>query len=149
MAILGMNHFTVLTADLSATLAFYGDVLGLRSGKRPPFNFPGAWMYSGETAVLHVIAGRALPADPAGLIDHMAFTANGLVGDGTWQLFCRDPGVPWSNSILTPANRRRQVLAPEDGRLVAPGTMRQASHHRTALRKTQARISLFPELDAP
>lgn len=110
MAILGMNHFTVLTADLSATLEFYGDVLGLRSGKRPPFNFPGAWMYSGETAVLHVIAGRALPADPAGLIDHMAFTANGLVdtaarlqqhgiafdlrrlvGDGTWQLFCRDP----------------------------------------------------------
>mgnify|MGYP000865235025 FL=1 len=110
MAILGMNHFTVLTADLSATLAFYGDVLGLRSGKRPPFNFPGAWMYSGETAVLHVIAGRALPADPAGLIDHMAFTARDLagtvarlqqhairfdlrrlVGDGTWQLFCRDP----------------------------------------------------------
>lgn len=111
MAILGMNHFTVLTADLDATLAFYGDLLGLRSGERPPFNFPGAWMYCGESPVLHVIAGRPLPADPAGLIDHMAFTANGLVdtvarlqqrgisfdlrrlvGDGTWQLFCRDPG---------------------------------------------------------
>ncbi|MCP5280368.1 MAG: VOC family protein [Rhodoferax sp.] len=110
MAILGMNHFTILSGNLDATLAFYCDVLGLHSGRRPPFDFPGAWLYSGDTAVLHVIAGRPLPADPAGVIDHMAFTAQGLadtvtqlqqrairfdlrrlVGDGTWQLFCHDP----------------------------------------------------------
>lgn len=110
MAILGMNHFTVLSADLDATLAFYCNLLGLRSGRRPPFDFPGAWLYSGDTAVLHVVAGRALPTEPAGVIDHMAFTASGLtdtvsalqqhgirfklgrlVGDGTWQLFCHDP----------------------------------------------------------
>lgn len=110
MAIHGMNHFTILSADLDATLAFYCDLLGLCSGRRPPFDFPGAWLYSGDTAVLHVVAGRAMPAEPAGVIDHMAFTASGLsdtvaalqqrgirfklgrlVGEGTWQLFCHDP----------------------------------------------------------
>lgn len=110
MAISGLNHFTVLTADLDATLAFYCDLLGLRNGPRPPFDFPGAWLYTGEQATLHVIAGRALPADPAGVLDHIAFSASGLAdtaarlqrggvrydlrrlpGDGTWQLFCHDP----------------------------------------------------------
>ena len=110
MAILGMNHFTVLSADLDRTRAFYCDMLGLRNGPRPGFAFPGAWLYSGDTPVLHVIAGRVLPDVPAGVIDHMAFTGRDLlatvaalqqraihfdlgriIGDGTWQLFFHDP----------------------------------------------------------
>lgn len=104
----GMNHFTVLAKDLQATLDFYTRVLDLKEGARPDLGFPGAWLYSGETAVLHVIAGRPVPGP--GVIDHMAFTATGLreakkrlddagiqyalrkqVGAGTWQLFCTDP----------------------------------------------------------
>ena len=110
MAIQGMNHFTVLASDLDATLRFYCDLLGLRSGPRPPFDFPGAWLYCGDTAVLHVIAGRPLPQPPGGVIDHIAFSAQDLAGtvgrlarhqirytlrqlpgDGTWQLFFNDP----------------------------------------------------------
>ncbi len=110
MAIVGMNHFTVLTSDLDATLNFYCDLLGLRNGPRPPFDFPGAWLYGGEQAILHVIAGRPLPDPPAGVIDHMAFSAVGLAQtvmrlraakihcdlrqlprNGAWQLFCQDP----------------------------------------------------------
>ena len=110
MAIDGMNHFTVLTSDLEKCKAFYIDVLGLTEGYRPPFTFPGAWLYSGDQAILHIIAGRLLPTDAQGVIDHMAFTAsdlqsfidrlnkNGitfklqrLVGEHTWQLFCHDP----------------------------------------------------------
>ncbi len=110
MAIQGMNHFTVLTSDLDVTLAFYCDLLGLRSGPRPPFDFPGAWLYSGSQAVLHVVAGRSLPHQAAGVIDHMAFSAQGLAdtvaqlrakgighdlrrlpGSGQWQLFFNDP----------------------------------------------------------
>lgn len=110
MAIEGMNHFTVLTSDLDRCKGFYMGVLGLSEGYRPPLAFPGAWLYSGAQAVLHVIAGRALPADPQGVIDHMAFTAVNLQatvdtlkqhgiayelrrqkGPETWQLFCYDP----------------------------------------------------------
>ena len=110
MSIQGMNHFTVLAGDLEATKAFYIDLLGLSDGHRPPLGFPGAWLYAGGEPVLHVIAGRPLPPNPAGVLDHMAFTASdmrGVVkklksknidynlrqqpGSGVWQLFCHDP----------------------------------------------------------
>jgi len=110
MAIVGMNHFTVLAKDLAATKTFYMDLLGLTEGFRPDLGFPGAWLYCGNQAVLHIIAGRALPADPRGVLDHMAFSARDLPAvtatldssriqydlrrqneSGVWQLFCFDP----------------------------------------------------------
>lgn len=112
MAVVGMNHFTILTDDLEATLAFYGELLGLKAGPRPPFTFPGAWLYAGGAGepILHVIAGRARAELGKGVIDHMAFTGRGLdkvlaklkargvaselrklPGYGTWQLFFHDP----------------------------------------------------------
>ena len=110
MAIDGMNHFTVLTHDLEATRNFYIGILGLKEGYRPPFSFPGMWLYCGDQAVLHVIAGRKLPEEAAGVLDHMAFSASDLPGttrrlkdanieyelrkqpdSRAWQLFCFDP----------------------------------------------------------
>jgi catechol 2,3-dioxygenase-like lactoylglutathione lyase family enzyme len=110
MGIDGMNHFTVLTDDLEASRDFYIGVLGLEEGHRPPLGFPGAWLYSGDQAVLHIIAGRPLPETRAGVLDHMAFSASNLPGmvqklqsrgieytlrqqaqSGIWQLFCFDP----------------------------------------------------------
>ncbi|MCC7273724.1 MAG: glyoxalase [Alphaproteobacteria bacterium] len=108
MGITAMNHFTVLTDDLAATTKFYG-FFGLVPGWRPPFTFPGAWLYSGETPILHVIA-RDTVNRTDGLLDHMAFSAvdlpgvvrtlkregydydlRRLAGGGIWQLFVRDP----------------------------------------------------------
>jgi len=105
-----MNHFTVLAEDLDRTLAFYVDLLGLTPGPRPELGFPGAWLYAGDSAVLHIIAGRPMPEQRAGVLDHMAFSATDLRavrakldaqqvpydlrrqrGAGTWQLFCHDP----------------------------------------------------------
>lgn len=78
MTIAGMNHFTVLSSDLERSKVFYINVLGLTDGYRPPFAFPGAWLYAGNQAVLHIMAGRPMPANAAGVIDHMAFTASNL-----------------------------------------------------------------------
>jgi catechol 2,3-dioxygenase-like lactoylglutathione lyase family enzyme len=105
-----MNHFTILTADVPVTVEFYADLLGLTPGPRPPFVFPGAWLYAGGQPILHVIGGRPPSELRAGVIDHMAFTASGLAatlatlrarglehdcrrlpGNGTWQLFFHDP----------------------------------------------------------
>ena len=105
-----MNHFTILTDDVDATIAFYGDLLGLAPGDRPPFTFPGAWLYAGGQPLLHLIGGRPRDELRAGVIDHMAFSAQGLAatvakldarglaydlrrlpGYGTWQLFFHDP----------------------------------------------------------
>jgi catechol 2,3-dioxygenase-like lactoylglutathione lyase family enzyme len=105
-----MNHFTILTDDVDATVGFYGDLLGLRAGPRPDFNFPGAWLYANDAPILHIIGGRPRAELRAGVIDHMAFTGRDLpamlealkargiehtcrrqVGSGTWQVFFFDP----------------------------------------------------------
>ena len=112
MAVSGMNHFTILTDDLESTLAFYKEHLDFSPGPRPPFEFPGAWLYAkgGSEAILHVIAGREKKDLVKGVLDHMAFTARDLAGTvaklkahgldyelrklptyGTWQLFFMDP----------------------------------------------------------
>ncbi len=110
MAVSGMNHFTILTDNVEATTAFYGELLGLTAGARPPFDFPGAWLYAEGQPILHVIGGRPQDELRPGVIDHMAFTAAGLgpmlakldargiqydcrrlPRDGTWQVFFFDP----------------------------------------------------------
>lgn len=109
--IVGMNHFTVIAEDEQKTLDFYVGLLGMTVGHRPDLGFPGAWLYAGgSAAVLHVYFDRPVPAPPAGVIDHMAFSATDLravkarfdaagirydlrqqAGAGTWQLFSHDP----------------------------------------------------------
>jgi catechol 2,3-dioxygenase-like lactoylglutathione lyase family enzyme len=107
-----MNHFTILTDNLDQTLSFYAEFLDLHPGARPPFTFPGAWLYArgGNEPILHVIAGKPKTDLVKGVIDHMAFTGRDLPGTlktlkargieydlrrlpeyGTWQLFFFDP----------------------------------------------------------
>lgn len=111
MTVTALDHCTVLTDDLPATLAFYEEHLNLKPGARPPFNFPGAWLYAdggkGPHPILHIVAGRKMVA---GVIDHVAFAGRGLAAAvaklkgkgiahelrrlpayGTWQLFFHDP----------------------------------------------------------
>jgi catechol 2,3-dioxygenase-like lactoylglutathione lyase family enzyme len=114
MAVTAMNHFNILTDDLPATLAFYEEHLNLKPGARPPFSFPGAWLYAdggkGRDPILHIVAGKQKKDLVKGVIDHMAFSGSGLAAVvaklkargiayelrrlpayGTWQLFFHDP----------------------------------------------------------
>ena len=58
MAVQSLDHFTINTADLGRSIRFYEEVVGLRNGERPPFAFPGAWLYCGEKPVVHLIGGE-------------------------------------------------------------------------------------------
>jgi catechol 2,3-dioxygenase-like lactoylglutathione lyase family enzyme len=113
MPIERMDHFTILTRDTQATIAFYSDMLGFEPGPRPNFAFPGAWLYSRGKPILHVVERPDIPT-ASGVLDHMAFWGTGLAdmiaklkargttydlrrlpengaGAGTWQLFFLDP----------------------------------------------------------
>ena len=113
MTICGLDHFTVLTNDLDATVDFYRQVLGLETGPRPPLPFPGAWLYCDGAALLNVIERVSIPKD-AGVLDHIAFRGVNLAAFisrletrrlayelrrlpeggpavGVWQLFFSDP----------------------------------------------------------
>lgn len=121
-----MNHFTILTDDLDATLGFYAEFLDLHPGDRPPFKFPGAWLYArgGNDPILHVIADRQRRDLVKGTIDHMAFTSRDLAGtigklrargiehelrslpgSGIWQLFFHDPNNARIELDFDPAER--------------------------------------------
>src|SRR5258708_20826275 len=111
MAIVKPAHCGIRTADLGASQRFYTDVLQLRVGFRPPFSFPGVWLYpdrdeSGFGAV-HLIgvdprsreglrgcAGEArdegLPGN--GPVDHIAFLATDSAG---MRQRCDVLGIPY------------------------------------------------------
>jgi len=109
--ILRMDHFTIVTDQLEQTQQFYVNLLGLEVGPRPPFPVPGLWLYAKDHPVLHVIAVADMPNPRRGVLDHMAFFAQGLAetldrldqhaigyrmirapGDiRTWQVFFKDP----------------------------------------------------------
>ena len=93
-----LDHYSIRTLDIEASRRFYTEVMGFEVGFRPPFDFPGLWLYNGARypesyGVVHII-GVDLN-NPAGLkeylgdrdlstlngtgtVDHMAFAATGL-----------------------------------------------------------------------
>lgn len=97
MGIRKLGHYSIRTGDLEASRRFYTGILGLKEGFRPPFKFPGIWLYAGgdeaDFGVVHIIGID--PHDPQGLmdylgdkdeaalsgtgaVDHIAFLATGL-----------------------------------------------------------------------
>ena len=92
MLINSLDHCSIRTAKLKETRDFFVETLGLKDGERPDFPFPGAWLYTDSTAVIHLIGVD--PDDPSGLqryvggeirtealqgsgaFDHIAFRAN-------------------------------------------------------------------------
>jgi catechol 2,3-dioxygenase-like lactoylglutathione lyase family enzyme len=77
MPLTAFDHVNIRTSTLDAMIAWYGEVL--HPGKRPPFSFPGAWLYLGETAVIHLV-GRTAPCAPGTdlSLEHFAFRATGM-----------------------------------------------------------------------
>jgi len=73
-----LDHATINTVDLAASLQFYERFLGFKPGWRPELGIGGAWLYAqgGDYPILHLIER---PADPqGGMFDHIAFRARGL-----------------------------------------------------------------------
>lgn len=71
-----LDHINIRTRNLATLVAFYRDVLGLKEGRRPDFDFPGAWLYAGDAPVVH-LTGVDYETDApsrALQLSHYAFT---------------------------------------------------------------------------
>src|SRR5258708_38696869 len=94
MTVTKLAHYAIRTADLETSRRFYTEVMGLRVGYRPPFPFPGIWLYLQEdqstSAIVHIIGvdpddpkghegywgiGSSKPRSGTGSFDHTAFLA--------------------------------------------------------------------------
>jgi catechol-2,3-dioxygenase len=115
MATLGFSHYNLRAPRslLEQLRSFYCDVIGLRTGERPPFAAFGYWLYAGENAVLHLsetAPGEVRSTEAATTFDHAAFNCSGrrefenkltrlgvpydvarVPLTGQVQLFCSDP----------------------------------------------------------
>lgn len=114
MDVRDLNHVALSVADLEASVAFYGETLGLKQLPRPDFPFPGAWFALGARSELHLIVGDgsigsegprdshfALEVDdvPAvvALCDEKGIAHDGARTrpDGAAQFYIQDPDGHW------------------------------------------------------
>lgn len=82
MPLLAFDHVNIRTIHLDEMVEWYERNLGLRSGPRPEFSVPGAWLYLGDVCVLHLIEADPEPMtyseDESLRMEHMAFRAEGM-----------------------------------------------------------------------
>ncbi len=126
-----LAHYSVRVADLEISTAFYTEVLGLRVGPRPPFGFPGVWLYlrddadSAAQGCVHLIGqdggaalGDYLGARPrtggasTGALDHIAFFASDWQ---TWRRRLEASQVGFTERFAPVLGVRQVFLADPDG----------------------------------
>ena len=73
MPALSLDHYNVYCADLEATVRFYERYVGLTNGDRPPFPFPGAWMYAASGVPVILASARV---SRSGEYDHPSWALN-------------------------------------------------------------------------
>ena len=104
-----LDHYNLRTRKYKETVEFYEKVLGLNSGPRPNFSFPGAWLYSEGHPVLHLNdispTDKQQPAD-SGVIDHIAFGSRGFEA---MQRHLAQKGVQFRVNVV-PNSSRRQIF---------------------------------------
>lgn len=110
-----LAHYSIRTTDLELSRQFYTQVLGMREGFRPPFPFPGLWLYMGadesEYGTVHIIGidpndpsglteylgDKDLPATGTGTLDHIAFLATDV--QDFWKTL-RQAGCRWRDRTV-------------------------------------------------
>jgi catechol 2,3-dioxygenase-like lactoylglutathione lyase family enzyme len=129
-----LAHYSVRAKDLDASTAFYTEVIGRRVGPRPPFGFPGVWLYlaqdeaAAEQGCVHLIGdgdqaardrylgGRpGLKSAGTGALDHIAFLADDWP---TGRRRLRAAGVSFTERLAPGLDMRQVFITDPDGLVV-------------------------------
>lgn len=78
MTVTDLSHVNIRTTNLDLLIRFYTEILGMTLGDRPPFPFPGAWLYCGTRPVVHLVGVERKPAGGEPSLEHFAFDSTGL-----------------------------------------------------------------------
>ena len=80
MQISRLDHVNIRTANLDVMVQWYRDILGMETGNRPPFSFPGAWLYADGKAVIHLVGVERPESGIEPRIEHFALGASDFAG---------------------------------------------------------------------
>ncbi len=83
-----INHILINTKDMAAMIRFFEQSLDLNNGHRPPFPFIGAWLWSKDAPIIHLVDTNAADQGDTGylkskeiaqgcgtgIVDHIAFS---------------------------------------------------------------------------
>ncbi|MFA5980671.1 VOC family protein [Pseudomonas sp. KHB2.9] len=115
MQVVKLAHYSIRSFDLEKSSRFYERVLGFTPGYRPPFDFPGVWLYMGgdekDFGTVHIIGidpsnpeglkkylgDKEIPLTGTGTVDHIAFLVTGLVE--FWDVF-KAEGIAWRDRTV-------------------------------------------------
>ncbi|MBT0956038.1 VOC family protein [Alphaproteobacteria bacterium KMM 3653] len=100
MRIEKLDHVNLRTTQLEAMIEWYVEVLGMTNGKRPGFPFPGAWIYAGDAAVVHLVGieGEAAVGSEVSLkMEHVAFRA---VGAEAFEARLKARGARYQKAVI-------------------------------------------------
>jgi catechol 2,3-dioxygenase-like lactoylglutathione lyase family enzyme len=124
MGVSRLEHVNIRCTRLAATKAFYIDLIGLSEGPRPDFPFRGAWLYCGDTAVVHLVeaadhpgswtgtltrASDTQPGLDTGAFDHVAFRATDFDG---MKAKLTAAGIGFRDRVV-PGMTLRQIFVPD------------------------------------
>ncbi|HDZ8854788.1 VOC family protein [Aeromonas dhakensis] len=123
MTIHAIDHVTLRTDQLEQTIAFYRDAIGLQEGGRPPFPFPGCWLYAGGRPLLHIVAntqgegltdylGKRGTEQGSGSIDHISLSASDPVETQARLLRLE---VPFVSRVIPERNELQLFLRDNNG----------------------------------
>ena len=75
-----LDHVTIITKNLTETINFYINILGMEiDNNRPPFNFEGAWLSLNKRPIVHIIVkDKHISSSEQPTIDHIAFRATNI-----------------------------------------------------------------------
>jgi hypothetical protein len=68
-----LDHINIRTNELEIVKEALIDLLLLEVGDRPPFPFPGYWLYGDGKAIVHLTGAEDDPGMDTGALDHVAF----------------------------------------------------------------------------
>ena len=80
MGLVSLDHVNLRTTRLDEMVEWYTRVLQMQVGPRPPFPFPGAWLYAGGRPHVHLIGveTEGAGAETELKLEHFAFSATDL-----------------------------------------------------------------------
>lgn len=115
MPITALNHVNLRTGQLQAMVHWYTHVLGLVDGPRPAFPFAGAWLYAGDTAVVHLVEvdnPHAVGSEVELKLEHFAFSAT---DHAAFEARLNTTGTRYKQSTLAEAGLALYNLWDPDG----------------------------------